>query len=141
MLGMKSYSRDYIDGCRARIERDTKAFEALPAATRKAIESAFFKNLLLALEYSFVHRLIGAEGKDGNALSEVRILCNSILFNDCKLQVDKLPGWPMSAGSGMKLTPEKSVLKLKAGDSIELDGVAFAKLSKAFFAELEKRFT
>jgi hypothetical protein len=32
------------------------------------------------------------EGKDGSPLNEVRILCNFILFNSDKLQVDKLPG-------------------------------------------------
>ena len=58
----------------------------------------------------FLHRLTGIEGKDGNPLNEVRVLCNSILPNQGKLQVDKLPGWPNSAGASIKLPPEKSVL-------------------------------
>src|SRR5262249_17266912 len=37
------------------------------------------------------HRI---EGKDGNPLNEFRVLCNSILFNQGRLQVDKLSGWP-----------------------------------------------
>jgi len=88
----------------------------------------------------FVHRFTGIEGKDGNPLNEVRILCNSLLLNRGKLQVDKLPGWPNSASSGIRLPPEKSVLGLKAGDEVRLSEGDFGRLSKAFFAELEKKF-
>lgn len=62
----------------------------------------------LLLDYMFVHRLTGIEGKDGDPLNEVRVLCNSILLNQDKLQVEKLPGWPMSASASLKLPPEKS---------------------------------
>jgi len=88
----------------------------------------------------FVHRLSGIEGKDGNPLNEVRVLCNSILLNRGKLQIDRLPGWPNSAVAGIKLPPEKSVLRLKGGDEVRLSEVDFERLSKAFFAELEKKF-
>ena len=57
-----------------------------------------------------------------------------------KVQVDKLPWRPESAGSGIKLPPEKSVLKLKAGDDVRLGEAAFMRLSQAFFAEIEGRF-
>jgi hypothetical protein len=69
---------------------------------------------------SFVYRLAGIEGKDGNPSNEVRVLCNSILLNEAKMQIDKLPGWPMSAGDSLKLPQEKSVLKLKVGDEVKL---------------------
>ena len=88
----------------------------------------------------FVHRLTGIEGKDGNPLNEVRILCNSLLLNQGRLQVDRLPGWPNSASTGMELPPEKSVLKLKVGEEVRLNESDFVRLSKAFFAELEKKF-
>ena len=65
---------------------------------------------------------------------------NSILYNKGKLQIDKLPGWPNSAGGSMKLPPEKSVLKLKAGDDVKLSEADFVRLSEAFFAEIEKRY-
>src|SRR5205807_2695742 len=81
-----------------------------------------------------------AEGKDGNPLNEVRILCNSILLNQGRLQVDRLPGWPNSTSTGMELPPEKSVLKLKVGEEVRLNESDFVRLSKAFFAELEKKF-
>src|SRR2546429_7500835 len=124
MLGMKSYERNYVDACRAKIDADVRAFKK---SGSKELETTFFNNLVLKLEYMFVHRLTGAEGKDGNPLNEVRVLCNSMLFNDGKLQVDKLPGWPMSAGSGIKLPPEKSLLKLRPGDAIKLSEADFAR--------------
>jgi hypothetical protein len=89
----------------------------------------------------FVHRLTGIEGKDGNPLNRVRVLCNSILLNQGKLQGDKLPGWPNSAGSSLKLLPEKFVLKLRVGDDIRLTEADFVRSSKAFFAEIEKRYS
>ena len=81
------------------------------------------------------------EGRDGNPLNEVRALCNSILLNQGRLQVEKLPGWPNSAGASTKLTPEKSILRLKAGDEIELSQADFLRIAEAFFAEIEKRYS
>jgi hypothetical protein len=89
MLGMKSYARQCIDNSRAKVEADLLAWR-------------FFNDQVLLLDHTFVHRLPGIEGKDGNPLNEVRVLCNSILLNEGKLQVDKLPGWPNSAGASLK---------------------------------------
>ena len=141
MLGMKKYPKEYIAACRGRVDADMRAYrEGVGKAATKEFEVRFFNDQVLLLDYMFVHRLTGTEGKDGNPLNEVRVLCNSMLLNRGKLQVDKLPGWPNSAGSGMSLPPEKSVLKLKVGDEVRLSEADFVRLSKAFFAELEKRF-
>ncbi len=138
---MKKYPKDYIAACRARVDADLRAYrEGGGKAATKEFEARFFNDQVLLLDYMFVHRLTGIEGKDGNPLNEVRVLCNSILLNRGRLQVDKLPGWPNSAGSGIKLPPEKSVLKLDVGDEVRLTEADFARLSKAYFAELEKRF-
>src|SRR5216117_1933396 len=141
MLGMKSYPKAYIAACRAPVEANLRAYRREVGRTAsKEFENRFFNDQVLLLDYMFVHRLSGIEGKDGNPLNEVRVLCNSILLNRGKLQVDKLPGWPNSAVAGIKLPPEQSVLKLKPNDEVRLSKADFERLSKAFFAELEKKF-
>ena len=98
MLGMKTYTQDYIDACRARVDADLRAYrKQVGKAPSKEFEVRFFNDQVLLLDHMFVHRLTGIEGKDGNPLNEVRVLCNSIQLNQGKLQVDKLPGWPNSA--------------------------------------------
>ena len=142
MLGMKKYPKKYIDACRERIKTNLRAYrEHAKKAPSKNFESRYFNDQVLLLDYMFVHRLTGIEGKEGNPLNEVRIICNSILLNEGKLQVEKLPGWPNSAGSGMRLPQEKSILKFKPGDSIELSESDFVRLSEAFFAEIEHKYT
>ena len=129
MLGMKSYSREYVDAVRARVAADADAF-ASSKARAAVLEPVVFRNLLLGLELSFVHRLRTLEGKDGNPLNEVRVVCNSLLLNDGVLTADK----------GIKLDPSRSVLGIAYGEQIVLDAASFARLADAFFAELEKRF-
>ena len=138
---MKKYSKDYIAACRARVDADLRTYrKQVGNAPSKEFEARFFNDQVLLLDYMFVHRLTGIEGKDGNPLNEVRVLCNSLLLNQGRLQVDRLPGWPNSASTGMELPPEKSVLKLKVGEEVRLNESDFVRLSKAFFAELEKKF-
>jgi len=141
MLGMKTYSQDYIDACRARVEANLRAYrKQVGKAPAKEFEARFFNDQVLLLDYMFVHRLTGIEGKDGNPLNEVRVLVNSLLLNDGKVQVDRLPGWPNSASGGLTLPPEQSVLKLKPGDEVKLSEANFVRLSKAFFEELEEKY-
>lgn len=143
MLGMKSYDKGYIQGCRALIDANIRSYKTQvgKADAHDRFEVSYFNSQVLLLDYMFVHRLSGMEGKDGNPLNEVRVLCNSILLNGSKLQVDRLPGWPNSAVSGLKLPPERSVLKLKPGDEIRLRLDDFVRLAEAFFTELEKRYS
>lgn len=141
MLGMKTYPKDYIAACKKRVEANVKAWrKQVGKSADPDFEARFFNDQTLLLDYMFVHRLSGTEGKDGNPLNEVRVLCNSLLLNEGKLQVEKKPDWPTSAVSGLKLPPEKSVLGLKNGDAIQVTEAGFLKLSKAFFAELEKKY-
>ena len=141
MLGRENYTKEEIDMGRAMVEADLRAYRRLPdAAKTKEFEAVFFNRAVQLLDYMFVHRLRAIEGKDGNPLIEVRVLCNSILLNDGKLQVETPPEWPMSAGRSLKLPPEKSVLKLKVGDAVTLNEADYVRLSKAFFAALEEKF-
>ena len=143
MLGMKTYDRDYIKSCRATIDANVKAYDSAIGKNRsdENFEERFFTSQVLLLDYMFVHRLSGIEGKDGNPLNEVRVLCNSILLNGGKLQIDKLPGWPNSAVSGLKLPSDRSVLGYKPGQMVKMKRNDFLRLAAAFFAEIEKKYS
>jgi hypothetical protein len=142
MLGVRSYPREYIDACRSRVEADISAYRNLvkaassPPANGKmqsaiqSFEPTFFNNMVLLLDEFFVHRLRTIEGKDGNPLNEVRVMCNSLLYNDNILTADR----------SIKLSPDKSVLKYQFGDEIKLTEADFLLLSKAFFAEIVSKF-
>jgi hypothetical protein len=142
MLCMNSYPKAYLDQCRSRMEAQLAAHQGLVSAAGKkkdtAVQSAlasfdphFFSNLVFVLEASFVHRSRALEGKDGNALNEVRMICSSLLQG----------GGVMTADKTIKFDPAKSILKLKIGDEIKLSEADFVLLSRAFFAELEARFS
>ncbi len=91
MLCVNSYTKDYINECRSRMESQLAAYKVLVTTAREktsksAINSAvdsfeplFFNNLVVVLDGFFVHRSRTLEKKDGNPLNEVRMLCNSIL--------------------------------------------------------------
>ena len=93
MLGMREYEQDYIDACRSRVETQVAMFREVAQAARdhgdadvsslegalESLEYEYFNNMLLVLEGYFVHRLRGVEGKDGNALNEVRVYARSLL--------------------------------------------------------------
>jgi hypothetical protein len=74
MLGRKNYAQEEIDAARAMVEADLRAYKRLPeAAKTKEFEAVFFNRAVLLLDYMFVYRLAGIEGKDGNPLKEVRV--------------------------------------------------------------------
>jgi hypothetical protein len=144
VLGRKNYTQEEIDQGKAALNQQLAAYKKLVnavagARTDKKINSAlesfealFFNNMTLVLDRYFVHRLSGAnyEGKDGNPLNEVRILCDSLMNNNGVLRGDKQ----------IELTPERSVVGLHIGDPIRLTQTEFERLSAAFLAELERRF-
>src|ERR1700704_3803597 len=106
MLGVRNYTQEYIDACRAKVESDLAAYRNVagnqPASeTTEAFEATFFNNMVLVLDHLFVHRLRTVEGKDGNALNEVRMLGDSMLLNGNVMGVDK----------SIRLLPAKSILK------------------------------
>lgn len=141
MLGMKTYAPEYIQDCRARVERDLAAYAGLEGAATEALETSFFNNMVLLLDYFFVHRLRVVEGKDGNALNEVRVLSNSLLNNKGMMTTENVSDTTAYAGLGaLKLSPEKSVLNYRTGDEVKVRQADFVRLSGAFFAEMERRF-
>jgi hypothetical protein len=139
---MKVYDANYVASCRDAIERNLQLYDSQVGSRPDAdFEASFFNTQIMLLDYMFVHRLSGIEGKDGNPLNEVRVLCNSLLFNRGKLQIDKLPGWPNSAVSGLKLPADRSILGLTPGQQVQISRDEFIRLSQEFFRELQKRYS
>src|SRR5690349_2981945 len=128
MLGVRNYPQEYLDECRAKVEADLAAYGKISAPA--ALESAFFNNMVIVLDRLFVHRLRTVEGKDGNALNEVRMLCDSLAEHGGKFQVDKTVKYELA----------KSVLGYEVGAPISLTQADFVRLSTAFFAEMERKF-
>jgi hypothetical protein len=144
MLGMRNYTQEYIDRCRSRVDSDLSVYKNLVAAVKNnsatnetqlnsaivAFEAVFFNNMVLLLDDFFVHRLRTIEGKDGNPLNEVRVMCDSMMSNNNIMSEDK----------SINLSPAKSVLKVQFGDEIKLTGADFLLICKASFAEIESKY-
>jgi hypothetical protein len=134
MLAVTRYPKDYVTACRKRMDEQLAAYTALAKSGSKAdsarFEPLFCANLVLALDACFVHRTRGLEGKDGNPLNEVRMLCASILQHDAVLTADKT----------IKYDPERSVLKLAIGDRVALSAADFKRVAAAFFQEIGAKF-
>ena len=142
MLGVNSYTQEYIDQCRARVAAQVKTYKAVVSAATKAksapvgkaldaLEPVFFNNMVLVLDSYFTHRLRGMEGKDGNPLNEVRVLCTSMLEHANVMQAEKT----------IKMNPATSVLGYDVGDEIRVSQADFGRLSDAYFAEIEAKYT
>jgi hypothetical protein len=139
MLGRKTYTPQELDNARTAIEQQLTAYKALrsaagadpkAAAALEAFEPILLKNLLLALDRRFVHRLRGSTGKDANPLNEVELLTESLLNN----------GGVLRGNNVIKLVCEQTVLGLEVGDRIVLDAEQFERLAEAFLAEIDARF-
>ncbi len=142
---MKEYEQDYIDACRSRVETQVAMFYEVAQAARdhgdadvsriegalESLEYEYFNNMLLVLDGYFVHRLRGVEGKDGNALNEVRVLARSLMEN----------GGTVMADPQIRLDPARSVLGLEVGAPITLTLQQYRRISDAFLREIESKFS
>ena len=142
MLGRNSYPIAYIKTSRDRVAAQVSAYKDFTKKAKKAggasfdnavttFEPVFFNNMVLTLDSYFTHRLRTVEGKDGNPMNEVRVLCQSILENNSVMAADKT----------IKMKPEKSVLKLEVGDEINLTEGDFVRLADAYFDAIEAKFS
>jgi hypothetical protein len=138
VLAVNKYPDEYIAECRARVAAQLSTYQALLESVNgsandaiEAFERELFGNMVLVLDHYFVHRTRNIEGKDGNPLNEVRMLCNAIMTTGNVLSADKT----------IKYVPERSVLKLAIGDEVRLTQAQFSDLSEAFFNEIEARFS
>jgi hypothetical protein len=134
MLSVSSYDQAYVDTVRARIAAQLAAYQAVATSADDAalagFEPQFCNHMVMALDNYFCHRARATEGKDGNPLNEVRLLCTSLMHNGGTLAADKQ----------IKQRPETSVLGYAVGDEIAISAADFARLSDAFLAEIESRF-
>lgn len=128
MLAVKRYEKDYVEGCESQMNAQLDAWDTIE--TSGEFERLFFANLTIVLDAYFVHRSRGMEGKDGNPLNEVRMICHSILAH----------GSVFTAESTVLWQPEKSVLGLRAGDPIRLGEAQFRLLAEAYFSEIRRKF-
>jgi hypothetical protein len=132
VLSRTSYPQDYVDTCRAAVRAHLASYDALGLTPEAGagFEPGYSRQLILALDNYFTHRARGQEGKDGNPLNEVRMLCTSIRDDGGVLTLDKT----------IRHQPAASVLGLSIGDPIDVARSDFARLADAFFDEIEKRF-
>lgn len=139
MLAVTSYSEVYVQLAAAGVEEQLAAYAALVAAARgndkveaalAAFAPGYFNTALLALDHHFMHRMRGAEGKDGNPLNEVRMLSDSIMEHDGVLRENKT----------IRYKADKAVAGIAVGETIMLDAETFARLARAYIAEIGKRF-
>ncbi|SEQ00776.1 hypothetical protein SAMN05428969_1515 [Devosia sp. YR412] len=139
MLAVSSYPEVYVQLAAARVEEQIVAYAALADATKgqPAAEAAlaafapgYFATALLALDHHFMHRMRGAEGKDGNPLNEVRMLGDAIMSHDGVLTGDKT----------IKYDPAKSLTGIALGQAVVLDAESFSRLARSYIAEIGKRF-
>jgi hypothetical protein len=144
MLSIASYDQEYVDACRSSVDMTIAAYENLVTAAKasnasdtaplefaiSSFEAPFYNHMILAIDSYFGHRARTKELKDGNPLNEVRMLCSSLMHNNGKLEEDRAIKWK----------PDASVLGYRIGDEIQLSSADFARLSSAFFAELEAKY-
>lgn len=130
MLGMKTYKKDYIDACRARVDANVRAYKKQAGKDPKEFEWRYFNDQVLLLDYMFVHRLSGVEGKDGNPLNEVRMISGSLMQS----------GGVMTPEKSIRMKPAVTVVKYEFGDDINVTESDYARLAEAFFAEIETKY-
>jgi hypothetical protein len=142
MLSMNSYTQNYLDECRKKVESLLSTYknmlttgksqnDANLSSAIESFETNFFNHMVLVLDHYFVHRARTIELKDGNPLNEVRMLCESIMLYDNKMTKET---------KSMKYDPINSVLKYNIGDEIKVKEEDFELLFNAFFSEMEKKF-
>ena len=139
MLSVTSYPEVYVQLTAAKVEEQLASYQALATAVKgnakaeaalAAFAPGYFNSMLLALDHHFMHRMRGAEGKDGNPLNEVRMLCDAIMEHDGVLQENKT----------IKYKAEKAVAGIAVGQTIALDADVFGRLARAYVEEIGKRF-
>jgi hypothetical protein len=141
VLGRKDYTKEELNHARESIDEERKAYKRLAKAVAAtsdkkaqaalaAYEPIMAKNMVLALDRPFVHRLRMGTGKDCNPLNEVELLVDSLTNSDGVLRGNNV----------IKYSADEAVLHLDTGDRIELNAAQFEELADAFLDEIRARF-
>jgi hypothetical protein len=134
MLCENTYTKAQVKACRSRFQDHVAAFDAvgkkLTPRELAGFEPHYFNNLVLALETHFMHRARGKEGKNGNALNEVRMLATALTRHD----------GTFSGDSSIKYDPARAVTRYGVGDRVALTRESFVSLAEAFFREIEAKY-
>ena len=134
MLGRRNYAPEEIAAAKSAVAAELAVY--LRLVTSGAVPSAdfealYFNNMVIVLDRYFVHRVRPVAGKDGNPLNEVELIVDALIGNGGVFRGIKV----------IKYVPENSVLGIKDGDRIRLNAADFDKLSQAFFADLQSKFS
>lgn len=121
--------------CKARVDEQLASYEAVReaaggCAALASFETSFLENMVLSLDSLFGHRARGKEGKNGNPLNEVRMICGSLMRGDSRLLSD----------STIKYDPARSVLGTRIGEQMPWTPEGIGRLCHAFLSEIETRY-
>ena len=123
MLARTSYDPSQIATARAAFAEMVEGWRSIAARSearaRAAAEEQVFAQMLVALEGWFVHRARAQEGKDGNALNEVRLLALGVTQNSGRFPEPGPVCW----------RPEQSLTGLRPGDPIRIRPATGAHLA------------
>ena len=126
MLARTSYDPAQLATCRQVFAELQDSWQKVAARSevraRAEAELRVFNQMVVALDGWFVHRQRSLEGKDGNALNEVRLIAAGITGN----------GGCFPADATIRWNPEASITGLRPGDPIRITGALFARLCAAF---------
>jgi hypothetical protein len=132
-----------VQACRTELAAQVQAYRDLVGAASKAsgmsltridaalaaLEPAFFNNLLIALDARFANRPDGVDGRQGDALDEVRLLCAALMAN----------GGVLAAQPGVAYEPSLAVLRVDIGERVALNADDFEAIAAAFLDTIEHR--
>lgn len=136
--------QDHLNACRARVESQVALFREFASAVSRvdddgerglepmleSLESDFLNNLVIVLDAHFAG--VRSEARPlGPVATEVAALRASLVDGEGEL----LPE------AAARIDEGRSVLGLKAGDSIRLTVQSFSRLADAYFSEIERNRT
>ncbi len=133
MLCMNGYENDYVRYCEKNISQLVTHYQELIGVLKTRpidFENGLCAHLVLALDNYFLHRSRAIEGKDGNPLNEVRLICAAITENKGIFTQNKT----------MKYDANNSVLKFNYGDEVRITIEEFSKLNEGFIEQIKIKF-